>query len=93
MKKTTATQEQTGRVGLRRQVAIPREMVKTLKLQAGDLVAFSEQKNGVLTRPTRIADGDDTLTPAEARLVRRGEDQLKRGRSKSWRAIKHALSH
>jgi hypothetical protein len=40
----------------------------------------------------RLVDSDDTLTPAEAEVVRRGEAQLKRGQSKSWRAIKHALA-
>ena len=90
--KTTTAQERTGRVGQRRQVVIPREILETLKLQAGDLVAFAEQKNGVLIKPKRMVNPDDTLTPAEAKIVRRGEAQLKRGQSKSWRAVKHALS-
>ena len=89
--KTTPTQERTGRVGQRRQVVIPREILDTLKLQAGDIVAFSEQKNGVLIKPKRAADADDTLSPEEAKIVRRGEAQLKRGQSKPWRTVKHAL--
>jgi AbrB family looped-hinge helix DNA binding protein len=89
--KTTPTQERTGRVGQRRQVVIPREILDTLKLQAGDLVAFSEQKNGVLIKPKRAVDAHDTLTPEEAKIVRRGEAQLKRGQSKPWRTIKNAL--
>jgi bifunctional DNA-binding transcriptional regulator/antitoxin component of YhaV-PrlF toxin-antitoxin module len=90
--KTTSTQERTGRVGRRRQVVIPREILATLKLQVGDLVAFCEQKNGVLIKPKRVVDPDDTLTPAEEKIVRRGLAQLKRGESKPWRAIKDALS-
>jgi bifunctional DNA-binding transcriptional regulator/antitoxin component of YhaV-PrlF toxin-antitoxin module len=90
--KTTTTEERTGRVGQRRQVVIPREMLKTLKLQAGDLVAFAEQKNGVLIKPKRMVNPDDTLTPAEAKIVRRGLAQLKRGESRPWRVVKHALS-
>ena len=89
--KTTPTQEKTGRVGQRRQVVIPREILETLKLQAGDLVAFAEQKNGVLIKPKRADDQGDTLSPEEAKLVRRGEAQLKRGESKPWRVVKHAL--
>ena len=89
--KTAATRERIGRVGQRRQVVIPREMLETLKLQAGDFVAFAEQKNGVLIKPKRMIDSDDTLTPAEAKIVRRGEAQLKRGESKTWRVVKHAL--
>jgi hypothetical protein len=49
------------------------------------------QKNGVPIKPKRRPD-HDTLTPAEAKLVRRGEAQLKRGGRKLWRAVKHALS-
>ena len=90
--KTTPTQERTGRVGQRRQVVIPREILETLKLKAGDVVAFAEQKNGVLIKPKRMVEPDDTLSPAEAKIVRRGEAQLKRGESKPWRVVKHALS-
>jgi AbrB family looped-hinge helix DNA binding protein len=89
--KTTPTQERVGRVGQRRQVVIPREILETLKLQAGDSVAFTEQKNGVLIKPKRAVAPDDTLSPEEAKIVRRGEAQLKRGESKPWRVIKHAL--
>ena len=53
---------------------------------------LAEQKNGVLIKPKRMVDPDDTLTPAEAKIVRRGEAQLKRGESKPWRVVKHALS-
>jgi AbrB family looped-hinge helix DNA binding protein len=90
--KTIPTQERIGRVGQRRQVVIPREILETLKLKAGDAVAFAEQKNGVLIKPKRIVDPDATLSPAEAKSVRRGEAQLKRGESKPWRVVKHALS-
>jgi len=90
--KTTTAQERVGRVGQRRQVVIPREILETLKLRAGDFVCFAEQKNGVLVTPKRTMDSDDTLTPAEAKIVRRGEAQLKRGDSKPWRVVKHALS-
>jgi AbrB family looped-hinge helix DNA binding protein len=90
--KTTASRERVGRVGQRRQVVIPREIFETLKLQAGDLVAFAEQKNGVLIKPKRAVDADDKLSPAEAKIVRRAEAQLKRGESKPWRAVKNALS-
>ncbi len=89
--RTTPTQERVGRVGQRRQIVIPREILNTLKLQAGDWVAFSEQRDGVLIKPKRAADIGDTLTPEEAKTVRRGEAQLKRGQSKPWRAVKNAL--
>jgi bifunctional DNA-binding transcriptional regulator/antitoxin component of YhaV-PrlF toxin-antitoxin module len=92
MASKTATSEKIGRVGQRRQVVIPREMLENLNLREGDFVAFQKRANGVLIKAKRIVDADDTLTPAEAKIVRRGEAQLKRGESKSWRAVKHALS-
>jgi len=91
--KTTTTQEQIARVGQRRQVVIPREILDTLKIQAGDLEEITKQQNGVLIKKRkRVVDPDDTLTPAEAKLVRRGEAQLNRGESKPRRVVKHALA-
>lgn len=89
--KTTPAQEKIGRVGLRRQVVILQEILETLNLRAGDFVAFAERRNGVLITPRRTANPGDTLTPAEAKIVRRGEAQLKRGQSKPWRVVKNAL--
>jgi bifunctional DNA-binding transcriptional regulator/antitoxin component of YhaV-PrlF toxin-antitoxin module len=87
------TQERIARVGQGRKVVIPREILDTLKIQEGDLVAITRQQNGVLIKKRkRVLDSDDTLTVEEAKLVRRGEAQLKRGESKPWRAVKHALS-
>jgi hypothetical protein len=86
---TTVTKEKIGRVGKRRQVVIPQDI---LNLQAGDLVSFAKKKNGVLITPNPTVDPGDTLTAAEAKIVRRGEAQLKRGESKPWRDVKHALS-
>ncbi len=89
--KATPTQERVGRVGQRRQVVIPREILETLNLREGDFVAYAKQKNGVLIKPKRLVDPEDTLTVAEAKVVRKGEAQLKRGESKPWRDVKHAL--
>lgn len=89
--KARPVQEQVGRVGQRRQVVIPREILETLNLRAGDFVAFAQRKNGVLIKPKRLDGSEDTLTVAEAKLVREGEAQLKRGESKPWREVKHAL--
>ena len=59
--KSTTTQERIGRVGQRRQVVIPREMLETLNIREGDFVAFAEWKNGVLIKAKRLVDPDDTL--------------------------------
>jgi bifunctional DNA-binding transcriptional regulator/antitoxin component of YhaV-PrlF toxin-antitoxin module len=91
--KTTTTQERIARVGQGRQVAIPRELLDTLEIQEGDLVAITKEQNGALIKKRkRVVDPDDTLTAGEAKIVRRGEAQLKRGESKPWRVVKHALS-
>jgi len=91
--KTATTEERIARVGQGRQVVIPREILDTLKIQKGDFVAITKQQNGVLIKKRkRAVDPDDTLTAAEAKIVRRGEAQLKRGESKPWRVVKHALS-
>jgi antitoxin component of MazEF toxin-antitoxin module len=91
--KTTTPQERIARVGPSRQVVIPSDILETLKIRKGDLVAITKQQNGVLIKkPKRVVNPDDTLTPAEAKIVRRGEAQHKRGESKPWRIVKHALS-
>ncbi|MGD0008381.1 MAG: AbrB/MazE/SpoVT family DNA-binding domain-containing protein [Terriglobia bacterium] len=89
--KTAATRERIGRVGQRRQVVIPREILESLKLREGDFVTFSRQANGVLVKPKRLVDPDDVLTPAEAKKVRHGRQQIKAGRFKLWQDVKHEL--
>jgi bifunctional DNA-binding transcriptional regulator/antitoxin component of YhaV-PrlF toxin-antitoxin module len=83
--------EKIGRVGQRRQVVIPREMLDTLKLREGDFVAFTPKKNGVLIKAKRLVDDDTILTPAEAKMVRRGMKQIKEGKFKVWGDVKHGL--
>ena len=92
MANKTATVEKIGRVGQRRQVVIPRELSDALNIREGDFVAFSRQTNGVLIKPKRMIDDDTVLMAKEAKTVRRGEAQLKRGASKPWRDVKHALA-
>ena len=89
--KPATTQEKTGRVGQRRQIVIPRDMLETFNLREGDLVALKKQANGVLIKPKRVVDPDDALTPAEAKKVRHGMKQIKAGRFKLWRDVKHEL--
>ena len=90
-KTPAATEERIGRVGQRRQVVIPREMLETLKLQEGDFVAFTRQENGVLIKPKRVADPDDVLTPGEAKRLRRSLKQTRQGKTQPWSQIKHDL--
>ena len=84
---------EVSRIGQRRQVVIPKRVFEALKLQEGDFVEVSVDGKNLRLRPKRLADiEDDVLTPAEAAKVRRGEAELKAGRSKPWRTVKHELA-
>jgi AbrB family looped-hinge helix DNA binding protein len=89
--KTAATRERIGRVGQRRQVVIPRDILQTLKLREGDFVAFSKEANGVLIKPKRVVDLDNVLTPAEAKKLRRSLKQARQGKTLPWSQVKHDL--
>jgi AbrB family looped-hinge helix DNA binding protein len=89
--KTTSTQERLGRVGQRHQVVIPREILETLKLQPGDLVAFAEQKNGVLIKPKRVVDPDDVLSAEESALVKKAEHEMRQGKYVTLDQLRHDL--
>jgi AbrB family looped-hinge helix DNA binding protein len=86
------TSTRISRLGQRRQIVIPREILDGLELREGDFVAIQRKGNGVLVTPTRVAEPHDTLTLKEAKMVRRGEAQLRQGKSKSWRDVKNALA-
>jgi bifunctional DNA-binding transcriptional regulator/antitoxin component of YhaV-PrlF toxin-antitoxin module len=90
--KTATPRESIGRVGQRRQVVIPREFLEQLQMNVGDTVSITRTKNSVVIEPRRVVDTDDKLTPEEAKTVRRGEAQLRRGDAKAWRDIKHAMA-
>ena len=89
--KPTTIRERIGRVGQRRQVVIPRAMLETLNIQEGDFVAFAEQKNGVLIKPRRVVDPDDTLTSEEAKKLRHALKQVRAGKKRPWSQIKHDM--
>jgi AbrB family looped-hinge helix DNA binding protein len=89
--KSTTIQERIGRIGQRRQVVIPREMLETLNIREGDLVAFTQKQNGVLMKPKRVVDPDDVLTPAEAKRLRQSLKQTRQGKTRPWAEIKHEL--
>ena len=79
------------RLGQRRQVVIPKEVCEELGLQEGDFVEVTSAQGVVVIRPKRLVDLDDVLTPEEEAIVRKGEAQLKRGRSVAWANVKTQL--
>jgi AbrB family looped-hinge helix DNA binding protein len=82
------------RIGQRRQVVIPKRVFDALKLQAGDFVEVSAEGGRLEMRPKRLVDfGEEVLSAREAVKVRRGDAEIKDGRSKSWRTVKDELGH
>jgi AbrB family looped-hinge helix DNA binding protein len=81
-----------GKVGQRRQVVIPKEIFEALGLQTGDFVEVTKVKNTVVIKPKKLVDADDVLTAEEEAIVRKGERQLRQGKSKPWSQIKHELA-
>jgi bifunctional DNA-binding transcriptional regulator/antitoxin component of YhaV-PrlF toxin-antitoxin module len=74
-------------------LVVPDRVRREAGFKNGDRVEFKVSRGAVtiLPKPPVIKDSDDILTPDEAKIVRRGEAQLKRGKSKPWRVVKHAL--
>ena len=89
--KTATTEERIGRVGQRRQVVIPRDILETFNLHEGDFVAFRKQANGVLIKPKRLVDRDDVLTPKESALVRKAEREMRHGKYVTLDELRHDL--
>jgi bifunctional DNA-binding transcriptional regulator/antitoxin component of YhaV-PrlF toxin-antitoxin module len=89
--RSTSAREPVGRIGQRRQIVIPQEIFKTLKLQEGDFVAFAQHGNGILVKPRRLVDPDDVLTEAEAKRLRQSLQQTRQGKTRPWADIKHEL--
>jgi AbrB family looped-hinge helix DNA binding protein len=83
--------ERIGRVGQRRQVVIPREMLETLNIQEGDFVAFTQHRSGVLIKPRRVVDPDDVLTPKESALVKKAEQEMREGKFVTLAELRHDL--
>jgi AbrB family looped-hinge helix DNA binding protein len=81
-----------GKLGQRRQVVIPKEICEDLGLEIGDLVEVRQVKGTVVIKPKKLVDADDVLTPEEEAVVRKGERQLRQGKSKSWQHIKDELA-
>jgi AbrB family looped-hinge helix DNA binding protein len=79
------------KLGQRRQVVIPKEICEELGLEVGDFVEVEQVRNTVVIKLTRLVDADDLLTPAEERVVRKGEAQLRRGESVTLEELEHDL--
>lgn len=79
------------KVGLRRQVVIPKEICDDIGLATGDFVEVSRAGGAVVIKPKRLVDREDTLTAAEEKVVAKGFKELKRGQSAPWPRVKRGL--
>ena len=91
--KTVTTEERIGRVGQRRQVVIPREMLETLHIREGDFVAFRKQADGVLIKAKRVVDPDDILTPDERALIAKARPEMRAGKYIPLARLEYDLAH
>lgn len=74
-----------------RQVTIPKSVFDQAGLQEGEFVEVTRTRDQIVIRPKALVDRDDVLTPEDEKLVRKGEAQLKRGKSAPWRDVKKRL--
>lgn len=86
-----SAQAPVSKIGQRRQVVIPKQVFDDLQLREGDFMEVTIEHGRLAMRPKRLVDVSETLTAREAATVRRGEAQLKAGRSKPWRTVKNEL--
>jgi AbrB family looped-hinge helix DNA binding protein len=91
MSNRAAEHASISRVGKRRQVVIPQRVCQALDLREGDFVEVQSVRGAVLIKPKKLVDADDVLTPEEQAVVRKGEDQLRRGESVSLTEVHHEL--
>jgi antitoxin component of MazEF toxin-antitoxin module len=91
--RTAATKVRIGRVGQHLQVAIPQEMLKSLHLREGDLVALQKQANGVLIKPQPVVDPDDVLSPNEGALIAKARREMRVGKFVTLAQLEYDLAH
>ncbi|MCH7803369.1 MAG: AbrB/MazE/SpoVT family DNA-binding domain-containing protein [Acidobacteria bacterium] len=82
------------KLGQRRQVVIPKDICEELGLKQGDFVEVTcDPENGtVVIKPKKLVDSDDLLTPREEAIVRKAEQEIKRGEVVDWEDVKTELN-
>lgn len=79
------------RVGQRRQIVIPKQIAEELHLDAGDFVAVERHQGFLVIKPQRLIDADDTLNVEERKLLKKAEQQMRRGQSVTLNALQNEL--
>jgi AbrB family looped-hinge helix DNA binding protein len=80
------------KLGVRRQIVIPKDICDALGLAVGDCVEVQRVQGMVVIKPKKPVEAEDVLRPEEEKIVRQGERQLRQGKSTPWRELKHALA-
>jgi len=86
------TKVRIGRVRQNLQVVIPQEMLKSLHLREGDLVALHKQANGVLIKPQPAVDPDDILSPEESSLIAKARREMREGKYVTLAQVEYDLA-
>ena len=79
------------RIGLRREVVIPKDVFDRLGLRKGDLVEVTAHAGRVSLKPKKSVGADDVLTGSDAKKVRHAMKQAQEGTTKAWADLKHEL--
>ncbi len=79
------------KLGQRRQVVIPKEIWEDLGLEVGGFVEVERVEGTVVIKPKRLVDAEDILTPKEEAIVRRGEEQIRRGEYVTLEKLEHEM--
>jgi AbrB family looped-hinge helix DNA binding protein len=77
----------------RRQVVIPQKIWDDLGLQVGDFVEVERVEGTVVIKPKKLVDPGYVLTPEEEEVVRRGEEQIRRGEYVTLEKLEHEMEH
>jgi AbrB family looped-hinge helix DNA binding protein len=72
------------RIGRRREVVIPQDILDHLHLHEGDLVEVRSHGGRVTLQPKLAAGSDETLTATEAKKLRLGLQEMKKGKTQPW---------
>ena len=81
------------KLGQRRQVVIPKVIWEDLGLEVGDFVEVERVGGTLVIKPKRLVDAEDILTPEEEAMVRRGEEQIRRGEYVTLEKLEHDMEH
>lgn len=73
------------------EITVPRDVRRKAGIKPGDRIEFAVSGRRIIIIPEQEVDPDDTLTSAEAKIVRRGQAQLRGGKGIPWRDVKNAL--